>query len=181
MPLITIWLMARRFHVADETLLRSLPVKRIIGIPTAEFWKHIAAQRRAAETFAAETAKLPADQQVAAVVALLKKLNGDPDGALGRVIENGAVTEATLVAVGTRDVTPLRAFTKLKKLTLISGPYWLDISAVNSLPLEELTCTADIALRNAPVLRGMKSLKTINGQPAGKYLDSLIAAAKTKR
>ncbi|MBW3540674.1 MAG: hypothetical protein KY476_10415, partial [Planctomycetes bacterium] len=66
-------------------------------------------------------------------------------------------------------------FTKLEKLALTGGPSWLDLSAVNSLPLEELTCTADIAFRNAPVLRDMPTLKTINGQPAGEYLDSLSA------
>jgi hypothetical protein len=62
----------------------------------------------------------------------------------------------------------------------LRASHGLDLSAVNSLPLEELTCTADIALRNAPVLRGMKTLKTINGQPAAKYLDSVIAKAKSR-
>jgi hypothetical protein len=50
-----------------------------------------------------------------------------------------------------------------------------------SLPLEELDCTDDIALRNAPVLRGIETLNTINGQPAGESLDALPAPAKPQR
>jgi Leucine-rich repeat (LRR) protein len=186
MPLAEVGLDMRLFHAADETLLRSLPLKQFYRMPSqqrqpaVEFWKAFKARRAAAETFAAETAKRPVKDQVATVVARLKQLNADKVGPLGSLIENDAIAATTLVlTAATTDVTPLRAFTKLKKLTLTGGPHWLDISAVNSLPLEELTCTADIALRNAPVLRGMKSLRTINGQPAGKYLDSLIAAAKS--
>ena len=34
-------------------------------------------------------------------------------------------------------------------------------------------CSADIAFKNAPVLRAMKTLKTINGKPAVEFWEGL--------
>jgi hypothetical protein len=164
----------RLFHDDDETLLRSLPLKFIspdIEKTSKEFWSEFEAQRQAAEQFAQEAAMLPAEEQVTAVEARLRELNELGLGPLGRTVEENAVTAAALVLTDkTRDVTPLRAFTNLKKLTLAGGPIWLDISAVNSLPLEELTCREEIIFRNAPVLRGIPTLKTINDQPIEEAL-----------
>ena len=68
-----------------------------------------------------------------------------------------------------RERNPLWAFTSLKKLKIVGGPYWLDVSPLNSLPLEELTCHEDIARKNAPILRAMQTLKTINGKTAAEF------------
>ncbi|MCH7727898.1 MAG: hypothetical protein IH991_15685, partial [Planctomycetes bacterium] len=112
-------------------------------------------------------------EQVAAVITKLEELNAEAFGSLGRGTESDVVTSVTLTLVekqsGAVDITPLLAFSKLKKLTLNGGPFWLDISPVKHLPLEELNCSADIALKNAPVLKEMKSLKTINGQSVAEF------------
>ena len=181
MPLMKLILDDRLFDASFEKLLHSLPLKTINepyfdSLTVAEFWGKLEARQQAAETFAAETAKLPAEKRVTAVVAQLKELNDDKAGVLGRFIDDNSVTEATLVLTDeTHDITPLMAFTKLRKLTLIGGLYWLDISAVSRLPLEELNCSDDIAFKNGPVLKGMKTLKTINGQPAAEYWNKMDA------
>jgi len=40
---------------------------------------------------------------------------------------------------------------------------------LNSLPLEELNCHEGFARKNAPMLKRMKTLKTINGKPAAAF------------
>lgn len=169
----------RLFHADDETLIRSLPLKNLGAASGTDrtpddFWREFETRRRAATAFADETAKLASQDQVAAVLAQFETLN--PDGAvtMGHVKEDESVAAATLVLTEkTGDVTPLRAFSKLKRLTLSGGPSWLDLSPVNILPVEEITCREEIARRNAPVLAGMPTLKTINGQPAAEYLETI--------
>jgi len=73
------------------------------------------------------------------------------------------------------DITPLMAFTQLKKLEIIGGMPWLDISCVIHLPLEELTCSPEIAFKNAGVLKKVKTLRTINGEPAEQFWQTLGA------
>jgi Leucine-rich repeat (LRR) protein len=181
LPLLELWIDFPLYSQADEALLKSLPLKIIgerghVSHSAAEFWKKIESRRQSAEGFAAQIATLPIKEQVAAVVGKLKELNfdGNEIGHLIEGIEDDAVTIASLELGGwTIDITPLMALTKLKKLTLIGGPFWLDISTVTHLPLEELICTEDIARRNAPVLQGMKTLKKINNRPAVEYLNHL--------
>ncbi|MBW3543043.1 MAG: hypothetical protein KY476_22515, partial [Planctomycetes bacterium] len=191
LPLEEVWLQSLLFDAAAARVLRGLPLKKLALLrnhwnaelmPAEEAWKRFAARREAVEEFARKTAHLSAPDQATAVAARLTELNPDDVPTLGRVIEGDAVAVA-MVALGghTHDVTPLRAFAKLKKLTLTGGPHWLDISAVNSLPLEELSCSEDIAFRNGPVLRGMPTLQTINGQPAAEYLDTLQAKFTSRK
>ncbi|MCI0680772.1 MAG: hypothetical protein L0Y71_01600 [Gemmataceae bacterium] len=175
MPLLEIWLDFPLYDPAAEAVLKSLPL-RTIGEdykddrPATKFWEAIALRRKAAEGFAAATAKLPAREQVAAVAAKLKEVNGDDLGRLVEGIENNAVTIAVLeLGEWTPDITPLMAFTKLKKLTLLGGHYVSDISALKHLPLEELNVSDDIAHRNAGVLRAMATLKRINALSAADY------------
>jgi hypothetical protein len=180
MPLETLILDVRLFDQTDETLLKSLPLKGINKQVPAAFWEQLAARRKAADDFAQATAALPPAEQVAAVAARLKQLNGNNIGTLNHTLENDAVAQVTLVLFPpSKDVTPLLAFTKLKKLTLVGGPYWLDISAVGRLPLEELTCSNDIALRNAGTLRAMTTLKTLNGRDAKTALAEIEKAVRS--
>jgi Leucine-rich repeat (LRR) protein len=170
------------FDAQEEKLLRSLPLKRINRQSRTEFFQALDERRTACETFAAETANLAPEQRAGAVATRLKQLNDGHVGALGKLVEKDFIVGVTLVlhnAVNDRttEVTPLQAFSHLKRLTLTGGPYFLDLSPIASLPLEELNCTDDIALRNLEQLRGMTSLKTINGQPAGEYLDKLVKEA----
>jgi hypothetical protein len=184
LPLDHLGMNLRLYHADDARLIRALGLKTFnhfsfIGVPRQgppldEAWRQIELRRQAADQFAAETAKLPTAEQAAAVEAKLSKLNKGKIGALGRAIEEEAVVRVHLVLQPTTsDVTPLRAFADLKQLSLTGGPRWLDISAINSLPLEELTCSEEIAFRNAPVLSQMATLVTINGQAAQQYLDEL--------
>ena len=74
------------------------------------------------------------------------------------------------------NLTPYRACPKLRKLTLNvnSGLRACDVSPLLILPLEELTVNSQPFLEyNAPVLRAMAKLKTINGKPAREVLDAL--------
>jgi hypothetical protein len=60
----------------------------------------------------------------------------------------------------------------LRKLTLKGGPPTLDLSPLNSLPIESLNCSSQQALRNRTILAEMASLTTINGQHKLEYLQS---------
>jgi Sigma-70 region 2 len=85
------WLDCSTTGDSDLSPLQGMPLKTINQTEADAFWKQFAARRQTAETFATEAAKLPADQQVAAVVGMLKTHNDGQGGALGRVIENDAV------------------------------------------------------------------------------------------
>jgi len=182
----------RLYHPADETLLKSLPLKRVGGnypianvamIPVAEFWKQLAARRKAAEEFVEWAAKLPAEQQVEVVRArlaeLARKLDPTSKATLGAKVAGLAVTEATLIlSTHPHDLTPLMALKGLKKLTITGGVDWLDLSPLNILPLEELTCSEPMARKNGPVLAEIKTLKTINGQPAAAFWTEIDSKQK---
>jgi serine/threonine protein kinase/Leucine-rich repeat (LRR) protein len=173
MPLENLTFTPHYFDPREENLLRSLPLKTINGRMPEEFWKSVAARRTAAEMFQAETADLPPEARIEAVKERLNDVNTYAIGSLGTVVEDGHVVAANFVLNKARDVAPLRAFPKLKRLTLSGGESYVELSPITALPLEELNCTADIAVRNVVQLRGMASLKTINGQPAKEYLDGL--------
>ena len=170
----------RLFHPADETLLKSLPLKTLndgpypSGMPADDFWKQITARRKAAEEFVESAAKLLAEKQVEAVRARLAELAGklapNSIATLGTKTAGEMVTEATLILSNhPHDLTPLMTLGGLKKLTITGGADWLDLSPVSTLPLEELTCPEPMARKNAPVLAEIKTLKTINGQPASEF------------
>jgi hypothetical protein len=63
-----------------------------------------------------EVARLPADQQVDAVLKKLQQSNSDYDGTEEHKIEGGIVTEFKLATDNVTDISPLRAFTGLKEL-----------------------------------------------------------------
>ena len=171
----------RLYHSADETLLKSLPLKTLNARPVAEFWKQLAARRQAAEEFVESVAKLPAEKQVAAVRARLKELNPNFPNTLGAKVADEQVTTATLFNPQ-HDLTPLMAFKGLKKLTITGEDNRrLDLSPVNALPLEELTCPEPMARKNASVLAEIKTLKTINGQPAAAFWKSISTGRQGKQ
>ena len=61
------------------------------------------------------------------------------------------------------------AFKGLKKLTVTGGSDYMDLAPLTHLPLEELTCPEPMARKDGPVLKGIKTLKTINGRPAAEF------------
>ena len=85
------------------------------------------------------------------------------------------VTEATLTLSSNQshDLTPLMALKGLKQLTIDDGGAWLDLSPLNVLPLEALKCPEPMARKNAPVLKEIKTLQTINGRPAAVWKQSV--------
>jgi Leucine-rich repeat (LRR) protein len=175
LPLESLMCDLRLFHQADEELLRALPLTLLStpgkSTPVDEYWKQIAARREAALAFADSAKDLAPDKQADAVRARLRELNPDVPVALSYVADSGAVTVATLDCVvgPTIDVTPLMGFPALKKLTLTNAFPWLDLSSLKFLPLEELTCEVALARKNAPVLKEIATLHSINGQPADEF------------
>lgn len=71
------------------------------------------------------------------------------------------------------NITPLMAFTQIKRLEIVGGMTYTDISCLRFLPLEELQCDDRILFKNLPTLQKMETLKRVNGQPAKEYLDAV--------
>ncbi|MCX6906991.1 MAG: DUF1080 domain-containing protein [Verrucomicrobia bacterium] len=124
------------------------------GAPAAQF-----TSGGAADAFTKEVAVLPAEQQVARVVAKLKELNPKFDGKETHKVEAGAVTELAISTTGVTDITPVRALKQLKKLTV--APWALnqkgslaDLSALKELPLAWLYCQNNPVSDLSP-LRGL--------------------------
>ncbi|MBN70601.1 MAG: hypothetical protein CME32_15135 [Gimesia sp.] len=176
MPLEQLTLSLPLFEEQDERLLFQLPLKRL-GRDAHEireagdFWSQYAAQQSAVEAFASAYAQEPASVRTKAI---LGKLREDANGVgLVPVIEEGVVIEATLtLAPESHDISSLRMLNSLRKLTLKGGPPTLDLSPVNSLPIESLNCSPQQAIRNRTSLAEMTSLATINGQHKLEYLQS---------
>jgi len=96
----------------DTEILRSIKtLEKINSLPVAEFWKQVEAGKiplpwgqsleshpALDDAFIKEVAALPAEQQVARVVARLKELNPGYDGQEEHKIENGKVTELSFSA-----------------------------------------------------------------------------------
>ena len=63
-----------------------------------------------------------------------------------------------------------RALTKLRKIRLVGDGYRIDLSVLNTLPLEEIEFEDVGCLwANADVLKGISTLTTINGKPAAEF------------
>ena len=182
MPLEQLTLSLPLFEEQDERLLFQLPLKRL-GRDAHEireagdFWSQYAAQQSAAEAFASAYAQEPASVRTKAI---LGKLREDANGVgLVPVIEEGVVIEATLtLAPESHDISSLRMLNSLRKLTLKGGPPTLDLSPLNSLPIESLDCSPQQALRNRTILAEITSLTTINGQPKLDFLQSILRNSK---
>ena len=182
MPLEQLTLSLPLFQEQDERLLFQLPLKRL-GRDAHEireagdFWSQYAAQQSAAEAFASAYAQEPASVRTKAI---LGKLREDANGVgLVPVIEEGVVVEATLtLAPESHDISSLRMLNSLRKLTLKGGPPTLDLSPLNSLPIESLNCSPQQALRNRTTLTEITSLNTINGQPKLDFLQSILRNSK---
>jgi len=180
-PLERLWYRCQLVNDPNEEWLRTLPLKALNGgwpngSPPEEYWKKLEVRRENARHFAEQVSRLPAAEQIAKVTSALRQLNTDGVGSLQTGIENEHVVEASLELFDestktssesvTRDLSPLQGFSQLRRLTLKGGMIWLDLSPLTVLPLEELNCSEELATRNAPMLRGMESLKTVNGKPA---------------
>ena len=181
MPLVHFLPDVRLFDETDEAVLRSLPVQRInIDIhgqstPIAEFWQELAQRRDAAKAFVVEASQLSPVERVTAVRGKLNELNGAGQVRIVQKEEDGHLDQCEVYLTDkAADLTPLMAFTDLKKLALHDGVPWQDLSCLKFLPLEELTCSEDAAYKNNGPLRAIKTLRTINGVPAQQFWQKLL-------
>jgi serine/threonine-protein kinase len=105
-----------------------------------------------------EVADLPAEKQVEAVAAELKKRNPGFDGKVKYEIEDGAVTDLRFLGDQVIDLMPVRALAGLKRLACVGsspkGPL-TDLSPLWGMRLTFLNVNNQIALADLSPLRGM--------------------------
>jgi Leucine-rich repeat (LRR) protein len=141
-------------------VLRSIKSLEQINERRADaFWQDADARRADLETWLERVRPLPAEQQVEEAHAKLKQLNPGFTHGLFPKIENGAVVHLQLFTDEVTDVSPVRVFTKLRRLTIRGTEpgkgrlYNLD--PLGELPLEYLECGMN-AVADLGALRGMK-------------------------
>ncbi|MCX6911144.1 MAG: hypothetical protein NTY01_24315, partial [Verrucomicrobia bacterium] len=133
------------------------------------------------DPFAVAVAAMPAEQQVAAVIAKLRERNPRFDGREQHRVVGGVVTELNVSVAAVTDITPVRALAKLQRLTLtpwtgqargaladlspLKGLQLIglgchntqvaDLSPLRDMPLTALTCD-NTAVRDLSPLKDMK-------------------------
>jgi len=168
-----------------KALLCSMPTLEWINNQRAiDFWKKVDPTHAAFLQWIEDTKKLPAEQQVEAVARKLVELNPGFDGKLTPKIMSGAVTELKLNTDAVRNLSPLRALSKLRKLA-VNGTITqterlgqlADLSPLRGLRLEYFEChfnrqVTDLSpLQGMPLLRldihdcGVKDLSPLKGLP----------------
>ena len=119
--------------------------------------------------------KLKPVQQIEAVRARLKLLNPGFDGKLEYQVEGGKMTELKLPQVMPEHLWQITALGTMERLAA-TGTAAADFPLLARLPLKQLWI--DLELYNEPVaqvVRGMKTLETINGVPAVEFWKKFAA------
>jgi Leucine-rich repeat (LRR) protein len=129
----------------DARLLRPCnTLQKINGQPAEEFWNDVRARRNDVHAFIKYVAKLPAEQHGPAVAAKLREYNPRFDGQVSATVQDGAVVELQLFTDRVKDLRPLRALPKLRRLvcraTQRGGESLFDLAPLNQLPLMFLDC-----------------------------------------
>ncbi|HVR84507.1 MAG TPA: protein kinase [Planctomycetota bacterium] len=130
----------------DTEVLKSMPLlEQINGMPVEEFWRKL---RATEPSLAGDPASPAAQDPLSLAIAKLKQLNPDWEGRETHSMQDGAVTELVIVALGITDLSPLSSLTSLRRLD-VSG-YWStserkeyrgplrDLSALRGLKLQKL-------------------------------------------
>ncbi len=150
----------------DTELLRSIKTLETINFkPTAEFWKEVEEvpvkkllgfQLPGFDEWVKQVQAMPADKQVEAVSKKLVELNPGFDGKVTQTIENGVVTGLVFVTDNVTDISPVRALTGLRVLSLNSPAIGklVDLSPLSSLKLTSFECHGTQVADLSP-LRGM--------------------------
>ncbi len=125
----------------DAPVLRTLPALQSLNLrPAATFWKAL----EAFEAWAKAVRGLPADRQVEAVAAELKKRNPGFDGKVTPRIDNGVVTGLTFVTDQVTDLAPVRVLPGLALLAChgsgIGKGRLADLSPLYGLKLTDFDC-----------------------------------------
>lgn len=111
----------------------------------------------AADPLTREVSALAPEEQLRRVMADLKQRNPGFDGAETHKIEDGQITELGFSTTAVRDISVLRALTKLRKLQC-GGEGGMgaltDLSSLSDLPLTQLKCHSN-AVSDLTPLRGM--------------------------
>jgi formylglycine-generating enzyme required for sulfatase activity len=133
------------------------------------------------EKWIREVSALPVEQQVAAVRATLQERNPGFDGAVKHQSEGGVVTEFNFNGSAVHDLSPLLAFSGLQKLDCSCKDPWQsplsDLSPLSRLPLRSLRYPYHTGLGAEP-LRSIKTLQTVNDQPAAAFWKGVAAEAE---
>jgi len=110
-----------------------------------DFWSAYDRRLASLEPWIQETARLPADQQIARVSARLRELNPEFDGKLFPTIEEGQVRRLLIFTDNVTDIAPVRALTALTHL-MVRGSVpneraaLFDLDPVRHMSLEYLEC-----------------------------------------
>lgn len=111
------------------------------------------------DAFMREVAALSPQEQVNRVMAKLKELNTDFDGACEPVMFGGKVTEVKLEGAKLADISPFRALRNLTKLQIATDfpvkSKIADLTPIKNLPLTLLQCD-HAAVTDLTPLKGMK-------------------------
>jgi serine/threonine protein kinase len=130
------------------------------------------------EKWCRAVAALPAEQQPGMVVAKLRELNPDYDGAVSRLrYENGRVTEFAILTDEVGDIRPVRAFPALRWLECcgsVPGKGRLtDLSPIRGMELQILNIWQNPGLSDISAARGMKLTTFQAGDAAVEDLSPL--------
>ena len=133
----------------DAAILGSIKtLETINGKPAAEFWKDVAAAAKPPvdDAWLKQVAALPAEKQVDAVVAELKKCNPGFDGQATPRIDAGVVTGLEFFVDNVTDISPVRALPQLKTLSCKGSSRGkgrlADLSPLKGMKLTWLSCQA---------------------------------------
>ncbi len=123
--------------------------------------------------------KLPGEEQLARVIEALIKLNPGYEGQLNKRIEDGQVTELVIKSDALADISPLRALTALRKLTVegILDPdnpqrgrnRIVELSPLKHMPLTVLGLSATSAVDLSP----LKHMQLTDLDVSGSFVSDL--------
>lgn len=114
------------------------------------------------QAFIDRVARLPAEQQAAAVAEKLQEVNPGFDGVVTHRIADGKVVEYGLSTARVRNIWPLSALTDLEALEITgfrgdTQVGWvIDLEPLAGLPLQSLNCSHNRELRDLTPLKGMQ-------------------------
>jgi serine/threonine protein kinase len=151
----------------DASILAALKsLQKMNNRPIADGRRETGERVKAFNDYLKNVAALPADKQLEAVVAELKRRNDGFDGNVESQVDfRGGVSELTLSADQITDLFPVRALVQLKKLTCkgsAAGKGKLrDLSPLKGLALKELLLSST-AVADLTPLAGMASLTRLD-------------------
>ncbi|MBS0207575.1 MAG: SUMF1/EgtB/PvdO family nonheme iron enzyme [Planctomycetes bacterium] len=143
-----------------QALQKALPNCKIEWDGAAKPTKKLAYLDPAFQKWVADTQKLTGDQQAAAVVKKLQELNPGYDGTAWPKVENGTVTEFTLITSNVSDISPIRALAGLSRLNSNGDSQKIDgkledLSPLQGMRITQLICRKNPRLSDLSPLRGL--------------------------